>query len=442
MKQTLFIILILALGAISSCSKSRNSASTQAISSESISQLATESTFQEATSISTQPPRVIVVTIDPTFLPQNEKILKGHFKQVCVNVNLEMSNFSSFKGSVVLYDRFKEIHYIQTLPPNNRIELSNAQPYSIKVSPNGKWIAYLQDTAPYQYNFRLIVRSADGKIQKTFDPETIGDVTGISGWLNDENIALELLSKQPLSTLIAVNPFTGNQQKFPPDFPKIYNGGTWEWDSSGLTVYSPDLYYVVYPVNYGDTPPRYILWDIQNNREITAIVTGDLTKRPQWADDGKSVAVTVDTSYNSFSANEFYSASIGGTVIQISKLGELFPGTTTKIRDWNWSPDSKYIAFWLDFYQGKSLSEERLMILDTQTGDIVDPCIQGDQIQIATNLFPYTTAPIWSPDGSSLLIENRYEIDKSRLILLELESNAAYQLAENVSPLGWVVSKP
>jgi len=402
----------------------------------------TETVSAELTLTSTKPPGVEVVTVDPTFLPQKKKVLEGRFEQDCTNVNPAVPDYADLRGSFVLYDRSKKNYYIETWLSNNRIDLSDAELYSIEISPDRKWLAYLQDTAPHQYNFRLIVRSADGKTQKTFDPEIIGDVTGISGWLDGNNVALELLSGQPISTLVVINPFTYNQQKLIPDFPNIYNKGAWEWDSSGLTIYSPDLRYVVYPAAYGNTPPRYILWDIQNKREIAAILTGDLMPQPQWAENRESVVVTVDTSYYPFSAYEFRSANIDGTVIQMSRLGELFPGTKTKIRSWSSSPDSRHIAFWLDFYQEKSILEERLMMLDTETGDIVDYCIQGDEIQVATDQLSYTPAPVWSPDGNSLLIENRYEIDKSRLILIDLVSHIAYQLVQNISPVGWVASYP
>ncbi len=441
MKRISFLVLILVSSLISNCSKSGDSAPTKAIPTESTPEMTAEFTFEESTPTPTKSPRVIAVTIDPTFLPQEKVISEGRFQRTCINVKREMPDYANVDSGFVLYDRSKGIYYIQTLLSDNGVILPNVEPYSIKVSPNRKWIAYLQDTVPHQYNFHLVVQSADRKVQKTFNSETIGDVTGISGWLNDENIALELLSKQPLSTLVVINPFTGSQQKLTPDFPNIYDGGTWEWDSSGLTVYSPDLHYVVYPAHYGDTPPRYIMWDIQNSREIVAILTGDLIQEPQWAENGKLAVVTINK-YFPVSSSEFYSANIDGMVVQLSKLEELFPNIGTKVRSWSWSPDSRYIAFWLDFYQKKSVSEERLMILDTETGDIVDYCIQGDEIQIATDQLAYTPPPIWSPNGGSLLIENRYETDQSRLILLELGNNAAYQLAQNVSPLGWMINEP
>ena len=63
-------------------------------------------------------------------------------------------------------------------------------------------------------------------------------------------------------------------------------------------------------------------------------------------------------------------------------------------------------------------------------------------------LFPiYLPAPIWSPDGNKLLVENRYAPDKnnstqnkSKLLVVDLQGKIAFPLAENENPVGWMVA--
>jgi hypothetical protein len=61
------------------------------------------------------------------------------------------------------------------------------------------------------------------------------------------------------------------------------------------------------------------------------------------------------------------------------------------------------------------------MVLDIM---LTDYCRQGDQVQIAPGTLDYTPAPVWSPD-SALLIENREDENRSKLVIIDLNQHVS-----------------
>lgn len=134
--------------------------------------------------------------------------------------------------------------------------------------------------------------------------------------------------------------------------------------------------------------------------------------------------------------DEIFIVEQNGQVRQLTHLYESF-SRDIEINGLSWSPNGEKIAFWLNDSEGVTL-----MVADTLSGDIVNYCISSDLY-----LFPiYLPAPIWSPDGNKLLIENRYAPDKhspaqnkSKLLIVDLQSKVAFPIAENENPVGWML---
>lgn len=117
---------------------------------------------------------------------------------------------------------------------------------------------------------------------------------------------------------------------------------------------------------------------------------------------------------------------------QLTHLFDTF-GFALPINTLSWSPDGDEIAFWLYDDHGNNT----LMVVDYETGDRVNYCIQN----VAIASFPTgVSAPIWSPDGKCLLVENRYAADKNKRLVVNISNNNAFPVAENTSPVDWVVS--
>lgn len=334
-------------------------------------------------------------------------------------------------GNFVLYDRNSQETYSYSVSAANKSTLLNANQNFVFVSPDRQWLSYIEESYLYQ---KAKIRSSDGKKIITIDLNTIDKNIVLGGWANNEVLIFLKFEEdgsvdQPL-ILIALNPFSGEKKELPPNFPGIYDNDPWGWNNSGRTLYSPDFRYVVYfsvGKNFG-----YTLWDIENEKSITSIETLNPRIAPQWMVGGKAFIAQV--------FSEFYFADIDGRAGQLTDFGNLFSGKDIEIRTWSQSPDSSYIAFFMSFKSGEQVLEDRLMVLDTETGKVTDYCIPGDTLRVAsTDVIGYSPAPIWSPDGKALLVESRIELDKSRLILVDLVEKNATQIMENTVPFGWML---
>ena len=397
-----------------------------------------------------QPIHPVGEIFDPTYVPISRN-LHNIVSQSCLKFDAEDAKNKPIGANLVLHDRIKNTNYIQT-PLNKMIDLSDSYFGPVSVSPNRQLVAFLQYGSTSKIATKLIIQSVDGKIHKEIATSSIGGFLSLTGWLSDKDLIL-MLGKyginQPFTT-IAFDPFTNEQKKLSEDLPNIYNLANWFWLGWGNAKYSPDFRYVIYPSSItksGDPgSPRYVLWDIENQKEITAAITditGNLAEIPQWDLTGKIFAVRINHNNN----DVLLSANIDGTVTKLTDTWDLYPNVNTHIHGWSWSPDSRFIAFWLDIHQKYSTSmlernpvrEERLMVINVETGAITDYCDIGDTIQVEFSSLPYTPAPIWSPDGKSLLVEQRLALRESQLVQIDLGANTASVIGKNLYPIGWMV---
>jgi Tol biopolymer transport system component len=385
---------------------------------------------------STATPKVTYKLLDPTLVPIQRR-MQNHLTRSCIQIINNANQDEDQNNSLVLYDRNRQLPYLYDKKNDEALPLNNANKMLIDISPNYRWLVYLQEIGT---NSQLIVQSFSGENIYKIKLASLRENATLGGWVGDENIILSLSGHQPASILV-VNPFTNEQQILTPNFPDIYNNDAWDWSFSGRTIYSPDFRFVVYPATFGDAPTGDVLWDAQNRERIAIIpigIGGNLVAVPQWSPDWKFFAVKV----MGRNADELYSASLDGTVTGLTNLLKLFPDVTTQIRTWKWSPDSQKIAFWLDFYDKDILKEERLMVIDIKSGEITDYCLSGDNIQITTEIPDFTPAPAWSPDSAYLLVEQRKNLTESTLILMNLEKKTASSIGKNTYPYGWMKEGP
>jgi len=115
----------------------------------------------------------------------------------------------------------------------------------------------------------------------------------------------------------------------------------------------------------------------------------------------------------------------------------------TYIQSYSWSPDERYVAFWLNIDvppdHRQKFGQQNLAVLDTHTLQVTNYCLPGD---FSTSRARLVSAPIWSPDGRQLLVENRYAEKVSRVIWVDVTENVAAQIADNMEPIGWMMSNP
>jgi WD40 repeat protein len=258
----------------------------------------------------------------------------------------------------------------------------------------------------------------------------------LMGWLDNEHLVLVRYQEETyLDPLIVLNPFTGQQVELLPDYPDIdfLNGTVW-WDTS-RTVYDPTLTLVVYPRS-GFNHDDITLWDIPNNQPLASVPGyvgyGEL---PEWSPDGEYVSIigqspaALPDGYDL----ELYLVSRVGVVTQATNLSQYY--TDIFIQTRNWSPDGRYIAYWLWArpigYEGDTYPMQ-LLLLDTATMETANTCIPGGEL---------SGGPDWSPDGRWLAVNSLCgESNEDCILLVNVIDGYAVRIIDQWIVDGWMVS--
>ena len=306
---------------------------------------------------------------------------------------------------------------------------SGEVPISGSVSPNGKWLAYLAYVHWTPSDSRLMIISADGKVAKTFHWKD--DWRDIIGWLDNKNLLIGRIG-DPLFTLIVLNPFTGDQIELLPDYPDIYTLYPFpDWGNYAVnnTVYDPTLSFVVYP-----SYDAIVLRNIKTSQDLTLIPKGWMYgPAPKWSPDGSQVIIasqittTISVSDTYIRREEIFSLSKEGEVHRLTHLTNHYSMVT--IGQLSWSPNGRYIAFWL-YGELNLFLIDHLAVLDTVTGIVTDYCLHGS--------VEGSRDPKWSPDSQQLVIDFHEYYDTHHAIMVDIVKGFAVEIANDLSPMGWM----
>ena len=381
---------------------------------------------------SPEPTRPVSV-VAPTYQPNDKLIAK------CVEQDLSPEN-NLGAGVIVLENRKDDGDghtlrgfFLLDLQTEYLIDLdSQPDKYvgSGSVSPDRSLLA----VSVRSQTDEIVVMDAQGNIKAT-----VLEKQGWVGfdWLNDQELIINLAGLDPkenaqkkLSTSMVLNPFTGEEKILKPDYPDayVYDAGIalrhFKWLSG--TAYNAALTRVVY---LGENGFSYILWDLQKNKPLVRLMNRSLMAQPRWSPDGTRFAMLgylgdiseLDTSQAYPYA--LYMIDQDGTATKlIDDLG-------LNIDDYFWSPSGRYLALFLN--TPPNYTQKRIAILDTQTLEVTDTCLQ-----IPENLD--RTAPVWSPDETQILLDDAYEENHRRVILVDMKKNIAFPIAEDMIATGWM----
>jgi hypothetical protein len=244
-------------------------------------------------------------------------------------------------------------------------------------------------------------------------------------WLNNH----QLLLRQESEYLI-VDPYQQSQISISPsDFPDFNS-----WDLKSFLSFDPSLSKVIYK-----SSAEIKVLDLDSNTVITRLIDGIdriLIVRWLFPDNRAAVIATIspEAKLNSFGLpNEIFILDENGEARQLTHLFDTF-GLPLEIDSISWSPDGSKIAFWID----DTGTDTTLMVADYETGNTVNYCIAN----IFDSAFPSrVSAPIWSPDGKYLMVENRYATGKNKVLIVDLSNKYAFPIAENATPVGWMDAK-
>lgn len=116
---------------------------------------------------------------------------------------------------------------------------------------------------------------------------------------------------------------------------------------------------------------------------------------------------------------------------QLTNFGNYF--SYAEIGNASWSPDGKYLAFFIATKPSECGEGEFLAVMEIETRIVTNYCIY---------VVPGGTGPqpIWSPDSRFIAVEP-HEPDNDRVIVVDSEQGWVAQVAgDNSYPGGWLAT--
>jgi hypothetical protein len=391
------------------------------------------------------PTAKLSTTATPTIPPEAMLALN------CLNVNSSLANDQSYSGIIILRNQTNEdllsIEVAQS--PSVMGKNGNDRLFDPIVSPSGRLLAYNRVIYDKQGNIvheELEVVDSGGVIRANLSRQA--DWIAIPGWLDDNRLVITAAnsnrknSGDAISHLV-INPFTKQQETIESSPPDVYDiPPVPKWNGWHVQVYNSALSQIAYLKLTNGIYWAYALWDIKSSQTLASLETFDNERIPVWSPSSQLFVLAGSPIENrEWTKNELYTIDRKGAISKLTNLTLYYPNTY--IQSYSWSPDGRFIAFWLNNEiqpeQDQWFGTQNLAVLDILTLRVINYCVPGD---INTSRFPLVSAPIWSPDSRQLVVENRYDEHASRVILVDITKNYAVQIADNSEPIGWMVPEP
>ena len=376
-------------------------------------------------------------TIIPSVPVSTESLLGENLDVNCVVIDQTLLSRPEIEESNLLLqeDKTRQV-YLMNLK-SMETSCINGQENEIimdfSVSPDGERLALTRSKIDgiTTKSSNLEILSSDSQVLKNI-PIDVG--LFISRWLDKERIVLTQ-GLGPSSPQIVLNIITGSQQDLQTDFPDLYDmPPTSNWENQGVVVYDPSLTRVV----YAGAPADIVFDDVRNENIIFRLSPAPVIHSvPKWSPDGQQVVFTYADILNPINNPdhwrfEIYSLSWDGQFKQLTNLSETYQ--FPRMPYYKWSPDGKYIAFWLETAPGESPGVFDFSVLNLTTETVTNYCIKS----VARGMPKF----FWSPNSDYVILETfKANDDKSnQLILLDIKKSGIIQIGENLHPLGWMTS--
>jgi hypothetical protein len=292
-------------------------------------------------------------------------------------------------------------------------------------SPDGLWLAGVR----YRTK-ELVIANNKGVILKKIPFRQ--DWGGLSGWINDHTLILDEDVTEARKYLFALDPFTMADKILKPQYPDINFVMTWPWGGFGLTIYDPTITLVVYP-KLSAEGSSLVLWDLTKNGPLTELI------------DPKGVATFLQPNWDRTGSKFFFPGLLSNPLTVVYRDGttwhsdiDLSNEYGSIIQDHDWSPDGRYIVFWIT--KKRPSETEILMIWDTKEDVVFDTCL--------TDFTEDYHDPNWSLDSKYIAIQTRKPGDEHPestnqwdILVVDIQDKVAVKVGENMVPTGWLKSE-
>ncbi|MBI5351757.1 MAG: hypothetical protein HZB50_03880 [Chloroflexi bacterium] len=402
--------------------------------------------------ITSNPTTYPIDTIQPvnTVSPVNSStpVLVSVLTNKCIEIKTD--GLPELKGKIVLATGDNTDYALLDLETGKALPIAASQSKYVvqsSVSPNGEKYAYLLDSkANFPQVHELVISTFNGK--KTKIPWQNGWITW--NWLDNERLIIGKADNR-FGSYMTIDVNSGQTEEMPLNsldknsvFPSVYHyidlDNQQDETSFAELFFDPTLTRVIHfgfshdEVNSEGT----LLRDLSNGKVLARLdnilniptFSASEISYPVWAPDGKSFLIEASSSSES---RDLYQVSYDGKITRLTYLTNSFD--QVRIRNYSFSPDQKYVAFWLLTNQYK---EYHLAILDTITAEITDTCIQG----YADNTLYVPFSPFWAPNSHQFVISTTQmvNVETTFTIWVDLDQSIAVQVIENMTPRGWLVS--
>ncbi len=368
----------------------------------------------------------------PTPVPASTKTSTPTIEPMLyLNIAPEIPITASISGTLVMVAESGS--YLLDLKTGNQKKIGTDDESSspIGVSPNREWLAYIIDTSNPTGTW-LAVRSADGNHQGKVE---ILERWWYGGWIGNDRILFrkiiggrenEGIENKFTAPAIVVNPFTGELQKIPVNYPGLEEAARYfDFRSSMMMTYDTSLNVVIYPqFDVNDDYCYYSLWNRQAQKMLARIKTGGcfVFSNPIWLPDESGFLIAT--------FGEWFQVNRNGEVRQLSHLRDSFPSVFIYPYV-DLSPDGNYLAFSYEVNLGPS-SESQLAVLNMKTSEVtyygaVPDNYPGSSYDLA-----------WSPDSRYLAVGIQDVNGRLSTIVIDIVDRWAAHLVDNALPIGWM----
>ncbi len=246
-------------------------------------------------------------------------------------------------------------------------------------------------------------------------------------WFDDQWLSVPS-AHQSSGSLTLYNPFTDEEKRITPNLPNLYDfQESLVWGD--FTVYNKLLSHVLYIGVTREEGNMLILRNLEERQNIWQISHLNAFRFPvKWTPDGTRLAIAGEMDHLDDDNFEIFLVDLEGNSVQATNLDHTY--TTATINELSWSPNGRYLAFWLqERISFEDTTSFRLHILDTETGKTIDTCLPGG---VGGPL-------IWSPDSQQLALEYGEWMKPNALVVLDINSFQAIQVIEpmNLILIGW-----
>jgi hypothetical protein len=351
-----------------------------------------------------------------------EKLLEEVSNSKIIFENREVSNGRYLSGVILLN--------LATLE-KNIIDNFSEHFLDIRESPDKTQIAYhlVKDRI---FPDKLIIADADFQPIKIIDWKN--EWNSIIGWSDENHIIItkneDEISYSKLSNLIILDINTLSEKEIIPEFPNLYDFHPLpSWNGYVPIIYNSDFTKAIYMKWTDETKSTYgyAFWDVTNNKEL-AFQKIVYTPIPQWSPD-ESYFVT--SGLINISPKDLFAVYENGQTKRLTNFDNYFQNA--EVYNFSWSPNGDYLAILL--IEESDNKKANLVLLNISTGVLTDYCTS---VTIYGDTYTNTFVPLWSPDSNQLIIQDWYEIDHRKILMIDILNNSATILAEDVEPRAWL----